>query len=172
MMWVRASSTGSHLEGVVLREVVNDFQRLVVQLQVWETHTHATISPVSTNQCHNQKNKTTTKNPPKGIPLSSRRMLYVYAMTTPLFETMPMISTTPLSSSSSWKKKHHIHFFFFLFFFYYLGWIRLCMLKKTKKRVNVKMWILVKGLIKFSLIWSKSYNAIILWTDYWKQVTF
>lgn len=29
-----ASSTGGHLEGVVLREVVNDFQCLVVQLQV------------------------------------------------------------------------------------------------------------------------------------------
>lgn len=32
--WRRVSSTGGHFEGVVLREVVNDLQRLVVQLQV------------------------------------------------------------------------------------------------------------------------------------------
>lgn len=166
MMWVRASSTGSHLEGVVLREVVNDFQRLVVQLQVWETHN--THTPQSAQINVKIKTTTTTTNPPKGIPLSSRRMLYVYAMMTPLFETMPMISTTPLSSSSSWKKKHHIHFFSFSFLLFKLNLI----VHVKNKSVNGKMWILVKGLIKFSLIWSKSYNAIILWTDYWKQVTF
>lgn len=42
---------------------------------------------------------------PKGKPLSSRSMLYVVAIIAPLLDTMPMTSTTPLSSSSSWEKR-------------------------------------------------------------------
>ena len=41
---------------------------------------------------------------PKGMPLFSRSMLHMVAIIVPLLETMPMISTRPLSSSSSWEK--------------------------------------------------------------------
>lgn len=47
------------------------------------------------------------EDPPKGMPLSSRNMLYVVAIIAPLLDTMPITSTIPLNSSSSWEIRNH-----------------------------------------------------------------
>lgn len=99
---LRASSTCSHLKRVVLREIMDDVQGLVIQLQICGTDRwHKLLSHGRQMHC---ETIFIGKNLPKAMPLSSRNMLYEDAIMAPLLETMPRTSTTPLSSSSSWHK--------------------------------------------------------------------